>query len=380
MVSMETLDEAATPALVLDRGRLVANAQRLIARARKMGVGLRPHLKTLKSIDAARIAIDPRHGGIAAATLNEAAYFASHGIGDIQLAVCLPPGKFPRVTQILRQAPRFSFFIDSIEVAVAAAAYARDTGTALRAWIEVDSGGRRTGVPADGAELLAIAGALGTSVHLEGVATHAGQSYADLEPAAIAAVAEDERVAVVAAAQRLRDAGFSVAGVSAGSTPTTMHARSAAGLTEWRAGVYLAGDLFQAAIQSLAITDIAMSVVSTVISHHRGRRQVVVDAGGLALSKDRSTASMAGRDGGYGLLTDLDGHPFDAPLHVSEVHQEHGVVHDVDEASFQRLPIGARVRILPNHACMTAAMYGEYLVIDGAREISARWPRTNGWA
>ncbi len=377
---MDTLEDAATPALVLDRGRLTVNAQRLIARARKAGVGLRPHLKTLKSIDAARIAIDPQHGGIAAATLNEAAYFASHGIQDIQLAVCLPPGKFPRVAQILRQAERFSFFIDSTETAVAAATFARTHGVPLRVWIEIDSGGHRTGVAPDDPELLAIARALGSGVRLEGVATHAGQSYADLTPQAIAEVAEQERLAVVTAAQRLRAAGFDVEGVSAGSTPTTTHARSAVGLTEWRAGVYLAGDLFQAAIQALAMNDIALSVLSTVISHHRARRQIVVDAGGLALSKDRSTATMAGRDGGYGLLTDIDGRPFDTSLHISEVHQEHGVVHEVDEGSFEKLPIGARVRVLPNHACMTAAMYDEYLVTDGGRAIAARWKRTNGWA
>jgi D-serine deaminase-like pyridoxal phosphate-dependent protein len=99
---------------------LTANARRMIARAHYLGVGLRPHLKTLKSIDTARLAIDPGHGGIAAATLSEAAFFAGHGLQDIQLAVCLPPARFPRVAEILHQAPRFSFFIDSTEVARAA--------------------------------------------------------------------------------------------------------------------------------------------------------------------------------------------------------------------------------------------------------------------
>jgi len=366
---MDTLDDAPTPALVLDRLRLTANAGRMRERARSAQVGLRPHLKTLKSIDAARLALDPHHGGIAAATLNEAAYFAAHGIADIQLAVCLPPAKFPRVAELLHSAPRLSFFVDSIEAAAAAAAFARQSGAALRAWIEIDSGGRRTGVAPTDPALPAIARALGDAVRLEGVATHAGQSYADLPVAAIAD-----------AAAYLRAAGFEVPGVSAGSTPTTTHARSAAGLTEWRAGVYLAGDLFQVAIRSQALQDVALSVLATVISHHRGRGQLVVDAGGLALSKDRSTAGMPGRDGGYGLLADLDGQPFAPALHVTEVHQEHGVVHGVDAAAFERLPLGARVRIMPNHACMTAAMYDEYLVVDGDRTIMARWPRTNGWA
>jgi D-serine deaminase-like pyridoxal phosphate-dependent protein len=376
---MESLVGIATPALHLDRERLNKNARRLLNRAQQLGVGLRPHLKTLKSIDVARIAIDPRHGGIAAATLNEAHYFATHGLSDIQLAVCLPPTKFARAADIHKLAPRFSFFIDSVEVAHAAAGFSRSAGIALSAWIEIETGGQRTGVLPDSAELVAIAGALKDGAQLAGVATHAGQSYGDNQVEQIVAIAEQERSSVVAAAERLRAAGFEVPGVSAGSTPTTTHARSAAGLTEWRAGVYLAGDLYQAAIGSMQLEDVALDVVASVISHRRERRLIVIDAGGLALSKDRSTAQLAGRDGGYGLVTDLSGRPVFGALHVRGVHQEHGEIHGVTDAQFDALPIGARVRVVPNHACMTAAMYGEYLVTDGGLDIAARWPRTNGW-
>lgn len=377
---MESLADIATPALHLDRERLIRNARRMTERAHRLGVGLRPHMKTLKSIDAARISVDPGHGGIAAATLNEVEYFAGHGITDIQLAVCLPPTKFARAAGIFKRAPGFSFFIDSADVARAAAEFSRATGTPFRVWIEIESGGKRTGVAPDDPQLLAIAGALAGDVHLAGVATHAGQSYGDHSIEQIAAIAEQERAAVVAAADRLRVAGFQVPGVSAGSTPTAMHARSAAGLTEWRAGVYMAGDLYQVGIGSMSPDDIALSVVATVISHRRERRQIVIDAGGLALSKDRSTARLAGRDAGFGRVTDLYGRPAYGPLNVRDVHQEHGEIHDVTDLQFDALPIGARVRVLPNHACMTAAMYGEYLVTDGGLDISARWPRTNGWA
>jgi D-serine deaminase-like pyridoxal phosphate-dependent protein len=377
---MESLAGIATPALHLDRKKLGVNARRLADRARLHGVGLRPHLKTLKSIDVARIAIDPLHGGIAAATLNEAHYFAMHGIADIQLAVCLPPTKFARAAEIQKLAPRFSFFVDSVEVARAAANFSRDAGIALCAWIEIESGGRRTGVLPDSPELLAIAEALKGGARLAGVATHAGQSYGDNSVEQIITIAEQERSSVVAAADRLRFAGYAVPGVSAGSTPTATHARSASGLTEWRAGVYLAGDLYQAAIGSMELADVALDVVASIISHRRERRMIILDAGGLALSKDRSTAQLSGRDAGYGLVTDLSGRPVFGALHVRGVHQEHGEIHGVTDSQFDALPIGARVRIVPNHACMTAAMYGEYVVTDGSLDISARWPRTNGWA
>jgi D-serine deaminase-like pyridoxal phosphate-dependent protein len=376
---MDALTHAPTPALILDRSRLTANATGMLRRAHRLGVGLRPHLKTLKSIDAARHAIDSMHGGIAVATFNEAMYFARHGIDDIQLAVCLAPTKFTLAAEVLQLAPRFSFFTDSLTVARAAADFASTTGVPLRVWIEIESGGQRTGVRPDDPQLLQIAAALQPHVELAGVATHAGQSYADLSVEQITDIAEQERLAVTAAAQRLRDAGHAVSGVSAGSTPTTAHARTAEGLTEWRAGVYLTGDLFQVAIGSLTEQHMALSVLATVISHQRERRQIVIDAGGLALSKDRSTRSISGRDRGYGLVADIHGRPIFGDLHVVGVHQEHGDIRDVTDAQFAALPLGSRVRIFPNHACMTAAMYEAYLVVDDGIDIVGRWPRTNGW-
>ncbi|MFC7498841.1 alanine racemase [Enterovirga sp. GCM10030262] len=370
------LSDLFTPALILDRGRLEANCEAMRERCRRLGVGLRPHMKTLKSIDAARIAIDPEHGGIAVSTLKEAEYFAGHGIEDIQVAVCLTPDKLERAAGVARSIPRFSFFVDSAEAARAIAAAAMP----FRVWIEIDSGEHRTGVAADGGALLEIANAFkGSRAFLAGVATHGGHSYRARSAEAITVIAEQEREAVVLAASRLRQAGFDVPGVSAGSTPTAVHARSGDGLTELRPGVYMAGDLFQAAIGSLARGDIAVSVLATVISHDRARGHLIVDAGGLALSKDRSTAALAGGDMGYGLVVDLDGEPAFGDLVVGGVHQEHGEVPVAHSALFDLLPVGARIRILPNHVCMTTAAYDRYRVVDGGHHIIDEWEKTAGW-
>lgn len=168
-------------------------------------------------------------------------------------------------------------------------------------------------------------------------------------------------------------------GVSAGSTPTAIFGRSGDGLTEIRAGVYMAGDLFQAAIGSQREEDIAVSVLATVISHKPEYNQIVIDAGGLALSKDRSTAAVKGGDLGYGLVVDLEGNPSYGRLIVGAVHQEHGEIRSEQPLPFERLPIGTRVRILPNHACMTAAAYERFLVVAGESKVSAVWERVNGW-
>jgi D-serine deaminase-like pyridoxal phosphate-dependent protein len=361
--------------LVLDRGRLGRNCARMLAKCRSLGVGLRPHLKTLKSIDAARLAIDPAHGGIAVSTLREAEYFAGHGIGDIQYAVCITPDKLARAKTIAELVPGFSFFLDSIAAAQAVAAA---NGT-FNVWIEIESGGRRTGIDPDDPALVEIAAILrAAGVRLAGVATHGGHSYAARTAAEMAEVAAQERKAVVEAATRLSAAGFGVPGLSTGSSPSATHMASADGLTEIRAGVYTAGDLFQAGIGVQAEDDIAVSVLASVIGRDESRGRVVIDAGGLALSKDRSTAALPD-DLGYGVVLDVDGQQTLGRLIVNGVHQEHGEIDNVSAEALARLAIGARVRVLPNHVCMTAAPYDHYLVVDGGNAIVARWDKIGGW-
>jgi D-serine deaminase-like pyridoxal phosphate-dependent protein len=374
------LSEAFTPALTLDRVKLERNCEAMRAKCRSLDVPLRPHMKTLKSIEAARIAIDPAHGGIAVSTLREAEYFAGHGIADIQLAVCITPDKLARAAAVGRAIPRFSFFLDSIEVARAVADFAGAESAPFSAWIEIDSGEHRTGVAPDGDLLIAIARVMTEgNIPLAGVATHGGHSYTARGAAAIAAVADEERLAVVGAANRLREAGFGVPGVSAGSTPTAVYGKSGEGLTEIRAGVYMAGDLFQAGIGSQREDDIAVSVLATVISHKREHNQIVVDAGGLALSKDRATAGLEAGDLGYGLVVDLEGQPSFGRLIVAGVHQEHGEIQGDAPLPFERLPIGSKLRVLPNHVCMTAAAYERCLVVEGGTDVTAVWERVNGW-
>ena len=373
------LSEVFTPAFVLDRAKFERNCRQMIERCRALGVPLRPHMKTLKSTEAARVAIDPAHGGIAVSTLQEAEYFAGHGIGDIQLAVCITPEKLPRAAAIARSIPAFSFFLDSVEVASQVADFAKVQSAPFSAWIEIDSGEHRTGIVPTSELLVRIAETLAASpVRLAGVATHGGHSYTARSAEAIAAIAEEERRAVATAAERLRAAGHQVPGVSAGSTPTAVYAASGEGLTEIRAGVYMAGDLFQAGIGSQGQADIAGSVLATVISHKPEQNQIVIDAGGLALSKDRSTAALGAGDLGYGLVVDVNGEPSFGRLVVGGVHQEHGEIRSDEPLPFERLPIGTKVRVLPNHVCMTAAAYDRCLLVEGA-EVSAIWQRVNGW-
>jgi D-serine deaminase-like pyridoxal phosphate-dependent protein len=242
-----------------------------------------------------------------------------------------------------------------------------------RTLIEIDSGEERGGVLPDSDMLLELGARLGGC--LTGVMTHAGHSYSGRSVRDIARIAEAERSSVSRAAARLRDAGHPISIVSAGSSPTALHAENLACVTEIRAGVYMFGDLFQAEIQTHALDAIAMTVLTSVIGRRPGR--VLVDAGGLALSKDRSTEATA-RDYGFGLALDIDGTRALGNAVVRKAYQEHGVI-ELDPSRPVDLPIGTKLRIAPNHTCMTAAAHDRYFVVDGDQDVVAIWHRVNGW-
>ena len=363
------LTDLPTPCLVLDRQKLLRNIKTMADALARHGVPLRPHMKTAKSIDVARLVLAGQPESITVSTLAEAEYFSAHGIADILYAVGITPRKLNDIATLNAGSAKVMVITDDIDTAGIIADHPRPP----RCLIEIDTGEARGGVGPEDDTLLAIAAKLGTN--LAGVMTHAGHSYAGRTPVDMAAIAEAERADAVRAAERLRQAGHDCAIVSIGSSPTAMHAASLEGVTEVRAGVYMFGDLFQAEIGTHGLDDIAVTVLTSVIGRRPGR--LLVDAGGMALSKDRSTES-APKDYGFGLMLDLDGTRRHGDAIVRRAYQEHGLI-DLDPAHPVDLPIGGLVRIAPNHTCMTAAAHDRYYVIDGGDEVVAMWPRVNGW-
>jgi D-serine deaminase-like pyridoxal phosphate-dependent protein len=366
------LSDLATPCLVLDRGILARNLERMAAAVSRHGVALRPHMKTAKSVDVARMAIAAGAQGITVSTLAEAEYFAAAGLSDMIYAVGITPQKLDRVAALNASGAGVMVITDDPEAARAIAAHP----VAIRTLVEVDSGEHRGGMAASDERLLAVAGAL--SDRLGGVLTHAGHSYAGRSDAEMTAIAEAERAAITGAADRLRAAGHRVDIVSMGSSPTARHAAHLDGVTEIRAGVYMFGDLFQAGIGTHGLDDIALTVLSSVVGRRAAEHRFVVDAGGMALSKDRST--QAGPvDYGFGHVLAADGSPAFGHATVLSAYQEHGVVAADPALPFPALAIGDHVRIAPNHTCMTAAAHDRYYVTDGGDEVVAEWGRINGW-
>jgi D-serine deaminase-like pyridoxal phosphate-dependent protein len=376
----QTIDDLPTPALILDRAILDRNLKRMSERLRNAGVMLRPHLKTAKSVQIGRKAVEGHDGRITVSTLAEARYFAEGGFTDILYGVGIVPAKLPAVSALRRQGVNLRVVTDNLAVAQAIAAAATN-GDTFSVFIEIDSGAGRAGLPYPQLPgLLDIARALHAApgIELAGVMTHAGHSYHQNTPDGIAAVAEQERQAVVGAADKLRAAGIPCPIVSAGSTPTATHSLNFTGLTEMRPGVYVFNDLDQEFIGSCGAGDLALSVLASVIGHYPHRNQMLVDAGALALSKDISAQEFRPQVG-YGTIVDAPA----KDMAVVDCSQEHGFVGASEPIPFGNLPIGSRVRILPNHACITAAAYDRYYVVDsahdGGRSVVDVYDRINGW-
>ncbi|MFB7656696.1 MULTISPECIES: DSD1 family PLP-dependent enzyme [unclassified Streptomyces] len=380
----KTLADPDTPFAVVDVHKALRNIERLAGRADRLGVTLRPHIKTAKSLDVAAL----MHGGapcpVTVSTLAEAEAFADGGYTDITYAVGIDPHKLPRVVALLRRGVTLRVLLDSREQAAFVTDAARAAGLAIPAQIEIDCDGHRGGLKTDAPELPDVGRILHEAGCLDGVLTHAGESYFAYTPEDQRLAAKNERDTAVTAAQRLRAAGLPVHTVSVGSTPTAFAVEDLTGVTELRAGNYVFFDLVMAGLAVCGVEDLALSVVVTVIGHRPEYGWIVTDGGWMAMSRDRGTATQA-QDQGYGLVLDLAGNPI-PNLIMSAASQEHGTLTTRDGADLPDLPVGTRLRILPNHACATAAQHAGYHVIDSARlpstdapVIQANWERITGW-
>jgi D-serine deaminase-like pyridoxal phosphate-dependent protein len=353
---------ADTPYLLLDRSKVERNVDRLREHVTALGTTLRPHVKTAKSVDVARLLFDGGTGPITVSTLREAEAFADQGFTDIVYAVGIAPHKLDRVKALRDRGVDLVVLLDSVEQVAD-----------VPALIEIDCDGHRGGLEPGAPEILEIATALGDN--LRGVLAHAGESYFCFTEAELVAAAENERATTVAVAEDLRAKGFTVPVVSVGSTPTAHFARDLTGVTEVRAGNFVFFDLVMAGLGVCSVDDLALSVVTTVIGHRPDKGWILTDGGWMATSRDRGTAGQP-VDQGYGLVADFDGKLI-PDLLMTGASQEHGVlsIRAGGSAALPGLPVGTRLRILPNHACATAAQHEQYRVLD-SEDV---WPRINGW-
>lgn len=377
---MTTVRDLDTPSALIDIARMQRNIQRMQERMNALGVRFRPHVKTSKSLPVAQAQREAGAHGITVSTLKEAEQFFEDGINDILYAVGIAPGRLKQALALQRRGCNLKIITDSVAAARKIGEFGADHGARFEVWIEVDTDGHRSGIKPEEPALLEVAQVLeDAGMKVGGVMTHAGSSYDCNTPEALAAVAEQERAGAVRAAQRLREGGFECPVVSVGSTPTALSADHLDGVTEVRAGVYVFFDLVMHNVGVCSIDDIALSVLTTVIGHQEDKGWAIVDAGWMAMSRDRGTQNQ-GRDFGLGQVCAEDGTVLQGYL-ISSANQEHGILSRSDERDpdiAKRFPIGTRLRILPNHACATGAQHPAYHAVKEDGNV-VLWPRFYGW-
>lgn len=364
------LTDIVTPAFLVDRAVVQRNCDRMRAKAQSSGVSFRPHVKTHKSVEIGRMQHGGHPGPITVSTLAEAELFADHGFRDITYAVPIAPShaKLDRAMALAQRIERFSVLIDS-ERALRALEEASFT---FDVFLKVDCGYHRAGVDPDSPDSvrLAVAMARSENVRFQGLLTHAGHSYNARDVEEIRRIAAEEsgsltRFRALLAAEGLGDARRSI-----GSTPTASVVERFSECEEVRPGNYIFYDAFQATIRSCTLADCAVSVLTTVVGSYPERDSLIIDAGALALSKDRGPDHID-PDFGYGLVCDLDLRPL--PMRIVALSQEHGKVE-----TQAHVPVGTRLRVIPNHSCLTAAMYDRYHVLDRGRIVD-EWTPCRGW-
>ena len=338
---LEATRYLATPFLAIDEAAMMRNIARVQAMCDAADIALRPHIKTHKSAEIARLQLEAGAIGVTCATLSEAIALAEAGCAtDIYVStpIFLDDPKLALLERAVELHPRMTLTVDGPAVAESVVA-AAPSGVGVM--VEVDCGLRRTGIPPD--EVGAIAELAGD--RFRGFATHGGHGY---RPGGAEAAGHDERDALAAAQAEL---GRPVPVLSAGSTPTAPHALGPP-VTELRPGTYVFGDHQQAVLGACRTENLAAVVVSTVIHVSPGR--FVIDAGAKALTKDRADWL-----GSYGHIVGLGGAVID------RLNDNHGMVESPDPVR-----VGDRVMVVPNHICPVVDLFDEMLLVGaGVRSV-----------
>jgi D-serine deaminase-like pyridoxal phosphate-dependent protein len=332
-----------TPALLVDADRLERNITRWQQAADAAGVRLRPHIKTHKSVELAALQRAAGASGIAVAKTGEAEVFAAAGFDDIAIAYpVVGAQKWQRIARLARQA-RITLNIDSAAAVEGISAAARDEGATVHLQIDIDSGFGRCGVPATDTETqLALANLIASlpGVALDGVTTHRGLFFPGADSMTRDEAGRGEGEIVVAAANRLREAGHTVDEVTAGGSLSGAGVAATRGVTEVRAGTYVFNDLMQIALGAATHEDLALTVLATVVSI-TGETTATIDCGSKTFAGD------SGVVGGTGLQLRGLAECVERDVVVERMTEEHGLVRSFDGP----LAVGDRLTFVPVHAC-----------------------------
>jgi D-serine deaminase-like pyridoxal phosphate-dependent protein len=367
MASLPQLETVPTPALTLDPKVLRRNIAAMAERTQAAGVQHWPHTKTHKSIAIGRLQREAGAAGITVATLREAECFAAAGFHD--LLVAYPPiGEFrgERLGELARMA-HVRVALDGLDAVHMLDEACRRAGVRIGYLWEVECGTRRCGTPPgkETAQLVATAIAEAKQAEFAGLMAFAGFAYLSVNTAELGDAAESEARAVLDTAKSLEELGIEAPALSVGTTPTAHYLDRQRGVTEVRAGNYVFNDATQITLGIATEADCAVSVLATVVSRPDPLR-VILDSGSKALAAER----LSPRTEGFGLV------PGFPELRVERLFEEHAILTSETPVA---LPVGSRVRVIPNHSCATVNLHERMLLVEGFQIVDV-WPvDARGW-
>ncbi len=353
-----------TPCLVIDADRLENNIRGMADLARRHHVALRPHIKTHKSVEIARMQLAAGACGITVAKVSEAEIMVDAGIDDIFIAYpVIGPIKLERLTQLAPRCRRLIVGIDSLAGAKALDGAARASGLKLEVRLEVDIGFARTGIAGDGALDLARAVSRMSGLDLTGIFAFKAMTLAGKPTLDLQAAGEEEGRLTVALADQIRADGIPLADVSAGSTPTAAVIAAQPGITEIRPGTYVFNDMATVGSGSCQLADCAAGVLVTVVSSN-GQDRLVVDGGSKTFSTDSQPGTPPLCLEGFGRILE------DGQLVFNRMTEEHGMM--LVKPGAKDHQVGDQLLVIPNHICTTVNLHPQAVLIRNRSEIVRR--------
>jgi D-serine deaminase-like pyridoxal phosphate-dependent protein len=338
------LDELETPVPVVDIDRMEANIARLQTYLDEHKIANRPHIKTHKIPEIARLQMDAGAVGITCQKVSEAEVMADAGFDDIFIPYNIVGEKKLQRLMALAGRVTVSVTADSAFVIHGLSDAAQQAGLTLTVLIECDMGAGRCGVqsPGEAAELARLIASL-PNLHFGGLMTYPSNEHLD--------------DFVRATRSLLKDVHLPIERVSGGGTPSMWQAHTHPELTEHRAGIYVYGDRLTLRSGAVSLDDCAIKVHTTVVSRPTAVRGIL-DAGSKSLSMD-----LHGLEG-YGYICEYP----EAKIYA--LSEEHG--HVDFSACAQKPEIGERLTVIPNHCCTVTCLFDE---VVGARndEVEVTW-------
>ncbi|MFX0078377.1 MAG: alanine racemase [Candidatus Hermodarchaeota archaeon] len=360
------IDDLITPALLVEKDKLVRNIASMANKARKSRVALRPHIKTHKCIEIANLQTEYGAQGITVSTSGEAEAFINAGFSDLTLAFPLVPNKIPHALKLAQRAS-LNVLVDHPSIVTALEAECIAAGQTMKVLLKVNSGYPRCGIDPTQQDSIALVQQINDASHLtfEGILTHAGHAYYSKSRAELSAIAEEEQNIMLQFTQRLQAEGLEPNTVSIGATPTaTITERFQEGITEIRPGNYVFFDNTQVMLGVCELSDCALSVLASVVSVQSD--YVIIDAGASTLSRDLG-ASHIDPNQGYGVVLTSIHDEVTAQAKIVSLSHVHGKIQFANRSSHSSFTPGDLIRIIPNHSCLTTNLFDHYYITDDTR-------------